>query len=585
MLAAQCSSSFDSPLMTASQSNPRSHQGFRFPKALAVVGLAAVLVGCGGGSSDSAMNTGPLNGPGPSTAEMQAMAVRSAITASQSAIGLVTTMASSQQVDAADRALAALKTAIDEATELSEEVLDAHMNTYNAQSSLLSIRKVARDEYLEAERKKELARKKKQRDDHAKLWIAAINDYMPLEDVEDFDMALDGIVSDLDIDGNNNIKLDDENGDPISPMNHMAPSRGLTAKRFTKTPEESYGVVISSKRPDITTSTRWSWTEYFYTSHPDITDPKFPSPISGTNPQTDGSLTITGEARFTPSHFGGASAQSLALNPGETKTVRFLNAVGVLECTSTNGCNTINEPNTTTFYFSNNDVTFTPEKVNDRFDDVIITVSEIKKDSDYLAFGYWITDTGRENKPNYNIHTFAEDYGNGFGPVTGAVDSLTGSASYSGGAAGVYVLKEGDLTDTPDLYNGEFVAGIELKAQFGDPDGNNGSIAKKYEWKIMGTIDDFRSSTDTTHNLGGWELTLEADLGTRVGTTVSTPSLSAFSNAVTRGGGATGSWNASFFGAGDADGDADDHPDAIAGQFDGHFVNGHVVGTFGAEED
>ena len=103
----------------------------------------------------------------------------------------------------------------------------------------------------------------------------------------------------------------------------------------------------------------------------------------------------------------------------------------------------------------------------------------------------------------------------------------------------------------------------------------------------MGTIDGFRSSTDASHNLGGWELTLEADLGTRVEGKVGLPSLSALSNAVTRGGGATGSWNASFFGdGGDGNGDpADDHPDAIAGQFDGHFVNGHVVGAFGTEKD
>ena len=47
----------DSPLMTASNSNPRFSMALscNFPKALIATGLAAALVGCGGGSSDTAM--------------------------------------------------------------------------------------------------------------------------------------------------------------------------------------------------------------------------------------------------------------------------------------------------------------------------------------------------------------------------------------------------------------------------------------------------------------------------------------------------------------------------------------------------
>lgn len=54
---------FDSPLMTASNQKPLS-TGAKFPKALAAAGLAAVLVGCGGGSSDSTMgDSQPLTLP------------------------------------------------------------------------------------------------------------------------------------------------------------------------------------------------------------------------------------------------------------------------------------------------------------------------------------------------------------------------------------------------------------------------------------------------------------------------------------------------------------------------------------------
>ena len=55
--------------------------------------------------------------------------------------------------------------------------------------------------------------------------------------------------------------------------------------------------------------------------------------------------------------------------------------------------------------------------------------------------------------------------------------------------------------------------------------------------------------------------------------------------------GMMGDWEARFFGevtAGDADADpavADVYPSGIAGRFNGHFVNGHALGAFGAEMD
>ena len=566
-------------------SSPRQ-SSLKFPKALAAAGLAAVLVGCGGGSSDSSMNTDPPGEPGPTEAEMQATAIKRAIAASQSAIKRVTPMAGPSQVAAADRALAALKMAIDEATELSEEVLDGYETTYDAHSLLLRDSKSDRTAYLEEQEEKRLADTKKMRDDRAKLWIAAIENYKVETSPNEFD-SLRSEVSDLHIDNEDNIKLDDENTIPISPETHISPSRGWIAKKFTKTDGESWGVVVTN---ELSHPTRSSWTEYFYTDHPKTTTPRtaLNPPLPGVTPVAGGMLEFSASAThtFDVMHFGGRILPKIEINGSISGIYRGV--PGVYECkTRTSACET--SPGSTDGEFRfDQQYTFTPNEDgtgSDPFDNVFITVAP-KTGGNHLAFGYWLTDISvTQTRPQYNIHTFAEDYMGGYGNHTTGESNLLGSASYAGGAAGVYVLKEGDLTDNPDLYDGEFVAGVNLKAQFGEFDARD--IPFKDQWKIMGTIDNFRSSTDTSHdlNLGKWQLTLEADLGERESNKqVSIVSLSSLSNPVTMGGGTNGTWNAKFFGS-NGNNDATDHPEAIAGEFNGHFINGHVVGAFGAEKE
>lgn len=577
--------------MTASSSKSRFPQGIKFPKVLAAAGLAAVLVGCGGGSSDDTMmgsNPDSIPDPGPAPAELQARRIQSAISTSQSAIGQLVPAASDGQIAIAETALAKLGMAIDDATDLSEDVLDGYMTTYEAHKLLLNNSKSGITVYRDEEEKKGLAREKKIRDDHAKLWIASINDYKPATAVEPFS-SLASHVTDLDIDDQNNIELDDESGDPISPMNHMSPLRGWTAKRFIKTDDKSYGVVVTNNS-ELPRPTRYSWAEHFYTDHPRTTSPRattnFLTSMPGVTALSGGRIQFLPGNDFNKMQFGGNRPDKILRN--QTLRATFNGVPGVLSCTGglTTECTTLGGTNDTIFQFQTG-YTFTPDPKNDThpLDNVFMTITP-KIDTSHLAFGYWITETSRgsQGMSEYNINTFAEDYDNGYGPVTTSVSVLEGSASYSGGAVGVYVLKENVTDANPDLYNGEFVAGVDLNAQFDDM---TGSVALRDQWKITGTIDSFRSSTDASHNLRGWELTLEADLGADRGATnpgeMDTPSF-ALSNPVTMGGGAAGTWNASFFGDGDGDGDADDHPDAIAGQFNGHFVNGHVVGAFGAEK-
>ena len=72
-------------------------------------------------------------------------------------------------------------------------------------------------------------------------------------------------------------------------------------------------------------------------------------------------------------------------------------------------------------------------------------------------------------------------------------------------------------------------------------------------------------------------LKLSADIRTEYGTDDN------FTGATSAVPAAAGTWNGTFFGNADTTDDADEqYPTAVAGEFDGHFRNGHVAGAFGA---
>lgn len=654
--------------MTASSSKPFSPQGIKFPKALVAAGLAAVLVGCGGGSSDDSMpdsdsmGSRPVNLPtsgrglpsyfqptaqtfsipagqshtsegvvfscasdggpcqvtigddGTATSTGGAVmtdltlaaqdflkrndldakrtnaiaAISVALSASKSAIDMVTTTASPEDVKDADTKLEDLKKIIDGAREvLSDTELATYESLYDERVEDLNMNRKDRLDYIAQQ-------DKKMRDDHAKLWVAAINDYKVKPAGNQFS-SLRSEVTDLRIDDKNNIRLDNEIGDPISPMNHTSPSQGWTAKRFTKTAGKNYGVVVTNNS-ELPRPRTYGWAEHFYEDHPGTGTPRTTllTPMPGVTPQSGGHLEFQASATsiFNTMHFGGTEPSMIEADKEVSAT--FYGVPGKLKCTAPGAACRTSKQGEGTFIFDQS-YTFTPDPSADPadpanpLDDVFITVTP-EIDSDHLAFGYWITETetGSQSMPQYNIHTFAEDYTrDSYGNPTTFASALRGSASYSGGAVGVYVLKENITNVNPDLYNGEFVAGVDLKAQFEDSDNK---VAESEEWKITGTIDNFRSVTESSHNLRGWELKLEADLGTNRGSAnpgeidSGNVSISALTNPVTKGGANDGTWSASFFGS-NGDNDADDHPEAIAGEFNGHFVNGHVVGAFGAEKE
>ena len=164
------------------------------------------------------------------------------------------------------------------------------------------------------------------------------------------------------------------------------------------------------------------------------------------------------------------------------------------------------------------------------------------------------------------------------------MSSLKGSATYAGPAGGMYVHKS--LTadgGVASATSGAFTANAKLTANFGGP-----NVAERDWFSISGIVNNFRDGTTKLD----WSLDLmRADFATRgtkgafetAGQADFTGQDGTFAGDTTGG----GSWNGQFFGDSAPDVDTTDvnesiMPSGVAGEFNGHFVNGHVNGAFGA---
>ena len=139
-------------------------------------------------------------------------------------------------------------------------------------------------------------------------------------------------------------------------------------------------------------------------------------------------------------------------------------------------------------------------------------------DADYMYFGYWLKSPVGDGTKEYAFATFsggnadftvAGDDNTTTRELYGSDDALT--ATYEGGAAGMYVSRELRLVDglvdeySPGTY-GRFTAKAELEANFGTHDafGCRRYIAVAVSNTLHGTISEFRDGdTDL-----GFEVTL-----------------------------------------------------------------------------
>ncbi|MDE0332984.1 MAG: hypothetical protein OXL41_14085 [Nitrospinae bacterium] len=185
-------------------------------------------------------------------------------------------------------------------------------------------------------------------------------------------------------------------------------------------------------------------------------------------------------------------------------------------------------------------------------------------DADYMYYGFWLDTTLKDGATSsYNtVQTFA---GSSLPADARTLDSVTGTADYVGGAAGVYVHN----TVNPDSSvavktSGRFTADVNLDVAF---DATTTRVANS----ITGSISNFQLEHGESHN---WNVAVSAGI----------TSAFALENGVASGmRGNDGSLSGQFHTP--AGRDAADAPEVLVGEFNATFVNGSAAGAFGARLD
>ena len=239
---------------------------------------------------------------------------------------------------------------------------------------------------------------------------------------------------------------------------------------------------------------------------------------------------------------------------------------------------------------------FTPDAVAEDADPHMI--EDANFDADYLAFGYWLQETGTGADKTYGIGTFATgSMAFPVGTTTAGIPALVGTATYSGSAGGMFVMKADIDDDNKGLVAtqaGEFTADASLTAKFGSATGS------ETDFIISGTVDNFAHADGTAID-NDWSLDLDstefADRAYSGNAWTFSEHANTFSGSTTSMEGGTagstaGRWEGGFYGPTVTDVDTTianeaetGYPTGVAGEFIGHFENADVIGAFGAEKN
>ena len=162
--------------------------------------------------------------------------------------------------------------------------------------------------------------------------------------------------------------------------------------------------------------------------------------------------------------------------------------------------------------------------------------------------------------------------------------------------AGLYARKEfsvtdGDVVGTP-VAAGQFSADVGLTAHFGNTSTagvvDAGHISANETFTISGTVDNFQDANGDM--ISDWSMTLNSAhlRAGGEGASANTEYTGSFSG--TTGKDTLGQWTGALFGDSTVDTTAGEnaatmYPSGVAGEFTGHFTNGHVIGAFGATSD
>ncbi len=228
----------------------------------------------------------------------------------------------------------------------------------------------------------------------------------------------------------------------------------------------------------------------------------------------------------------------------------FAGVSGTYECTSGTTCTVTTDADGDLVMAAN--WRFTP-------DSNLATIKD--PDVAYAYFGWWMNEPKESDDP-HTVEVFAAGTD---AHVAAVADTIEGTATYSGPAAGIYQTQTFTAGAQTEAAVGDFTATASLVAKFGDEAATG---------TIDGTITDFTLGDGTS---AAWKVMLE-DTGINGDGTFSGTSEVDF------GGGPTesdvGSWGGSFYDAG-AD-PAEDQPGTVAGMFDAVTDTASLIGAFGA---
>ena len=256
-----------------------------------------------------------------------------------------------------------------------------------------------------------------------------------------------------------------------------------------------------------------------------------------------------------------SASDSLPITAGTSRAGAYYGVQGNFNCAAGTNC-VLTRDTKNMVSVSAGTITFVPST----YDAETTMAKYADSDENYTHFGYWMTKTKeRDGSYSYDIKTF---FG-GEAENELAIGGLQGTAKYYGAAAGLYVKKDG-AGDALIVTDGAFTADAMLTASFGS------DVDVSVRNKVSGAISDFKNNGV---DLGFADLVLK--------TTGTIDATDGSVTGTTDGGGMTGAWNGEFFGASDGPttGTDDNYPTDVSGEFNGHFVNGHVAGAFGAELD
>jgi hypothetical protein len=271
-------------------------------------------------------------------------------------------------------------------------------------------------------------------------------------------------------------------------------------------------------------------------------------------------ISLIGDATF---NFNSDDSSTTDIDESARVPGMFNGAEGTYRCTANAGCTVAVEDGEIS---ATNGWTFIPG------DGVTVDVAQ----TDHLYFGYWLEVTEGDDGSSFRVQAFS-----GGDPefTAGDMQDVTGDATYTGGAGGMYVRKVfGSGGTVESATGGDFVADVVLNVNFGGE-----MIGTANQYKIDGTMSSFMSDGGP---LDGWNVTLEKDFADNENSFVDGTAMSTGAKASTT----EGVWSGMFYGS-SVDVDHDDDPDTaditpqptgIAGEFNAHFSDGHVVGAYGA---